>query len=241
MFHLIILGMTLAFICLYHFWLRKRVEDDSKILKVLGILLFVSHCATLFYTWEFDNAYKLEGVFSPFGLISMLFLKWFTTIAVGVGIFSTWFKTRTLEKISKTLVPLMAVLNLVFINQTFVAIYGQTNDCWTKYPTYGFLFQISFLLMIGILWVKQMIIEKDYKFTKREVLNYVLVILSLMVAFFPQGALRLFFGDYGEKTKGFTLIHRMCIYANVAYFAIPLLVLQIISAKNQLTRLINRK
>ena len=221
MFQLIILGLTCLFILLYYFVFSKRSKDE-KILKVLGVLLFIAHCATLFYDWVIDDASALVGIFPAFGLIMMMILKWLSGIAVGVGIFSMWFKTRTLEKISKTFIPIVAVLNLVFIKQTFIAIYGHNVSFWTKYPTYGFLFQTSFLLMISFVWVLKMIKEKDYKFTKEEVKNYVLVILALLVAFFPQGALQVFFGHYGGFTKDFNLIHRICLYANVAFFGLSI-------------------
>ena len=221
MFHLIILGLSGLFILLYFLCFRK-VTTDSKILKVLGILLFIAHCATLYYSWEIDKASALEGIFKPFGLIMMMILKWFTSIAVGVGIFSMWFKTRTLEKISKTLILLVAIFNLIFFNDILAALHGYEINYWARYPTYGFIFQTAFLIMIGFVWTLNMIKDKDFKFTKEEVKNFVLVILALMVAFFPQGALQVFFGPYGGLTKDFNLIHRICLYANVAFFAISL-------------------
>lgn len=222
MFQLLILGLSGLFVLLY-FLVFKKHTKNATILKILGVLLFVAHCATLFYSWEIDKAVGLVGIFSPFGLIMMMILKWFTSIAVGVGIFSMWFKTRTLEKISKTLIPIIAVLNLIFFNQIMVALYGVGANCWTKYPTYGFLLQTSLLLMIGFIWSIIMIEEKDYHFTKIEVKNYILVILALLVGFFPQGALQVFFGQANMVTEGFNLIHRISIYANVAFFALSLI------------------
>ena len=222
MFHLIILGLMGLFLLLY-FLVFKKINVDSKILKVLGVLLFIAHCATLFYEWKIDEASGLVGVFPAFGLIMMIILKWFTNIAVGVGIFSMWFKTRTLEKISKTLIPIVAIFNFAFINQILIALHGYDINYWTRYPTYGYVFQTAFLMMIGFVWALMMIREKDFKFTKKEVSNYVLVILALLVAFFPQGALQVFFGPYDGVTKDFTLIHRICLYANVAFFALSLI------------------
>ena len=203
MFHLIILGLTGLFILMYIIFFRKH-KQDSKILKVLGVLLFVAHCATLHYKFEIDKASGLEGIFNASGLIMMVILKWLTNISVAVGIFGTWFKTRTFEKISMTLLPIVAIFNLIFIDKILIAAFGYDYDFLTNYRTFGFVLQTAFLLMISFVWVWKMIREKDFKFKKEEVLNYFLAILGMLVAFFPEGALQIFFGEFGEKTKDFT-------------------------------------
>ena len=221
MFHLIILGLTGLFILMYIIFFRNH-RYDSKVLKVLGVLLFVAHCATLHYKYAIDKASGLEGIFEPAGLIWMVILKWFTNIAVAVGIFGTWFKTRTFEKISMTLLPIVAIFNFIYIDEILIAAFGYEYDFLSNYRTFGFVLQASFLLMVSFVWVWKMIKERDFKFSKKEVLNYVLSILGMMVAFFPEGALQIFFGPYPEKTKDFTFIHRICLYANVLYFGLSL-------------------
>lgn len=222
MYYLIVSIIAIVFLSAYLIvkLVSKNKVSDDKILKVFSVILFFGHFCMLFYHYEIDKAVALQGCFPPGMLAFMMFLRWFTTMMVAVALVVPFIKLRTLKILAKYLLPVIAITNLILVNDNLVAMFGYDYDYLGNYRTYGFLLQTGIMISIGIIHVINMIRERDFKLNKKDLINLALVIPALMVAFFPEGGIQVFIGKIDQDTKDFSLAHRISIYANVVYFAI---------------------
>lgn len=222
----IVLGGSIIFLTLYFLLLRNKV-DLFKLLKVISVVTFVAIGASLYIHNAIDSTVKLEdGPFGPFMTIFMVALRTFTTIVLACSIFYPYYKAPSFKRILTYIMPIITILNLVFLNENLIAIYGYNYDPFLNYRTYAFLVQMMITLSLSVIMIFEKIKAKDFNDTAKDIGKMFLVFFLLVPAFFQQGALMIFFGEYGDTPEGFNGIHRFTMYFTVAVMIIPYIVMR---------------
>ena len=221
----IIIGIAmLIFIPIYLLVLSKKV-DNTKVKKVFSVITFISVGVTMYLKHAIDSTVGLEG--GPFGpgmTIFMVALRWITSLVTATALIGPFYKIKSIKNINEYILPVIALLNIVFLKENFIAMYGPFFNVFTNYRTFGFIGQLICLLVFSFIYVFEKIKSKDFKETRKDIGMMFLVFVVLLPAFFQQGALQVFFGRYGDTPEGFNEIHRLTLYFTfgimlVLYFA----------------------
>lgn len=219
--YIVICAALLVLLPLYFLFLRKKVKSE-KLQKIISVILFLSVIATLYYENAIDQIVKLQSYyFTPFMIVFMVCLRWFTSVVAACAIFYPFYPNKYLKRIVEYIIPVVAVLNFVFVTNNLTAVYGPGYNAFFNYRTYGFLSQYILLLFVSVIHLDNKIKNKDYKENLKDIGISLLIFVLLLAAFFPQGALRVFFGDFGSKTKDFSPIHRITLYFTVIFLIVP--------------------
>lgn len=222
----IIFGGSIIFLAIYFLLLRKKV-DYFKLLKIISVVTFVAIGASLYIHNAIDSTVKLQdGPFGPGMTIFMVCLRTFTTIVLACSIFYPYYKAPSFKRILVYIMPIVTILNLVFLKENLIAIYGYNYDPFLNYRTYAFLVQMMITLSLSVVLIAKKIEEKDFKESLKDIGKMFLVFTLLIPAFFQQGALMIFFGPWGDTPEGFNGIHRITIYFTVALMILPYIFLR---------------
>ena len=220
----IIIGISLVlFLPLYFLLLRKKVEG-TKLLKVISIVLFLGAFLNLYYDFAIDKSLKLQNTLFGPGMTFFIFvLRWLTPTSIACAIFYPFYKNNSLKRICEYINPMVALLNIIFLNSNFVAMYGVGYDPLINYRTYGYLITIIGLVLTSIIHWDDKIKNKEYKLSLKEAGFMTLLYVCILPAFFPQAGLQILFGIYDEQTKGFAPVHRITLYFTLGFMVISYL------------------
>lgn len=202
-----------------YFIYRKFGKNENKLLKIVSIILFVCHAMTLFYDYAIDSStIKNNLLFEPALTIFMSVLRTFTPIIVACAIFAPYYTCKSVKKIATYIMPIVSILNVIFLIENMDAIYGPGYNWFFNYRTYGFLLEISILISLSVIYVFNYIKNKEYKEeTKKQIANMFLVFTLLIPAFLQLSFLTILFGTYGDDVGGFNSIHRITLYFTVLF------------------------
>lgn len=205
---LTVLIPSAVLLTIYILFLRKK-NLDEKMLKVLGVIVFIGYSLQLWYRLPLDRTVALRGgPLSPFMTVVVVIVRWLTGALALVGISSPFFKSKSFKNIMIFISPFVLLLNLIFFKQNNIAYFGEQSLFFTEARFYAILAMlIALSVETGIL-----ILNLKKLPTRREVGKMFLVFFLLLPTMFPQAGLRIFFGRLGSVTNDFTLVHRLTVY-----------------------------
>ena len=218
----LIIGAIVLTMTVLYFLIKNKEDKRNKLIKFISIILFFAAGLTLFYDCAIDQSVKLVNTIFSKGMTAFVFfLRWFTTIVVACGIFYPFYKAKTLKKILEYVMPTVALLNIIFLKQNFIAMYGLYYEPLMNFRTYGMLVQYALLIVLSIVYVFEKIKNKDFKENIKSILEVLLVFVLLMPVFFPQAGLQILLGTYGDNVGGFSGIHRISLYFTALLLILP--------------------
>ena len=236
LFTLIVSGLILVFAGVI-FLDMKFNKTSGKYLsgKILSVITFVAYCCTLFDRYKIDSFTITDPnhiLFDPVMGVFMVVLRTFTTVMVVTVMMTAFYPNRSFRKIAQYILPITTVLNIVFLKENLVAMYGQANDYFTNIKAYGIrpyglLFTIGILVVASIFYIMKYIKDKDYKEDfkfKNNPFGYMFIVLIVLcIAFMQQGALYTIFGKYTDssinhETNDFSFIH--IVYLVITLFSL---------------------
>lgn len=218
----IVIGISLLILLpLYFLFLNKKVKSE-KLQKIISVILFFSVAVTLYYENAIDEIQKLQCYyFSPFMVVFMVMLRWFTVVVSACAIFYPFYPNKYMKKIVEYVLPVVALLNLIFVTNNLTAVYGPGYNAFFNFRTYGYLMQYTMLLFLSAIYWDNKIRNKEFNENIKDVGVALLIFVLLLAAFFPQGTLNIFFGELDSETNDFSPVHRITLYFTVAFLILP--------------------
>ena len=214
---------------------RKEYFYINK-LKVFAVFIFIAYSATLGYGGVFsgmdfaiDKYYYLNSkIFSPSMTILMVLLRLFTAISVSVLIISPFYNSTHLKRINQFILPIVSVLNVIFLNEHIVAIFGKGVHFSHTYRGTSYIIVIAGLLVAAVYHVytifREKIFNKETKFNFKFILSLVGLLACLMILFLPEGSIFVFFNKSLGVTKNFTNAHRIWLLITCVAVFLPYLI-----------------
>ena len=205
-------------------------------LKVLSIFLFLAYCSTLGYGGikggydfkiDYNYMYSENPLFDPAMTVFIVLLRTLTTVMVVVAVMEPFYKNNYFKRICQFVLPIVSILNIVFLDNNIVAMFGKNVDYTINPRGYAFIFTLGGLLAASICHVVKLILNKEYKITFEwktfsiKFLKGFLLLLVLCLALMQQGALYTIFGTHKFKTKDFSDIHKVYLAITLLSIIVP--------------------
>ena len=216
-FYIFITVASAILIPLY-FVYRKLGKDENKLQKIISIVLFFANFMTLYYDFAIDKAtIKNSLLFKPALTVFMVILRSMTPAVVACAMFAPYYENQTVKRICRYILPVVTLLNVIFLRENMVAMFGAGYNCFYNYRTYAFLLEISLLILLSVVYLFNYIKDKDFKESGKLIGRMFIVFALLFIAFFQQSGLLIFFGEYGSAVENFNPIHRVTLYLTVVF------------------------
>lgn len=234
---IIILGVSIIVLGILYLLYKKKDLKIEVILKVLAVLLFTSYVIGLNFENALDDVFNVllvdvkstepayapdTWIFSPGMTVFIHILRWLTTILIAMSVISSFIKSKHAKFLSTFLGPVLIVLNLIFLDQHLIAVYGEVN--YLKYRSILIMIQIMITIVIVTINWFNLIKDKLWP-NKKEVRDTILLFLGSLIFLMPLGFIYNLFGKYGEVAENFNKVHLFLISLYIAlifviYFAL---------------------
>ena len=233
---IIILGVSIIVLGILYLLYKKDLKIEV-VLKVLAVLLFTSYVIGLNFENALDDVFNVllvdvkstepayapdTWIFSPGMTVFIHILRWLTTILIAMSVISSFIKSKHAKFLSTFLGPVLIVLNLIFLDQHLIAVYGEVN--YLKYRSILIMIQIMITIVIVTINWFNLIKDKLWP-NKKEVRDTILLFLGSLIFLMPLGFIYNLFGKYGEVAENFNKVHLFLISLYIAlifviYFAL---------------------
>ncbi len=198
---------------------QKKVLTIEKSLKILSIILFVVYSLRFFFSDAIDNTFNLlyfdvetpidaasTWIFTRFGSILMLVLRWVTLILITWGVIGSFFNQRFIKWMMSSLGILIGILNIVFFKENMIAYFGNESFQYFSVRGIQFALVVSFLLMISIMNLL-IVLKTKMVIYKKDIYNTLLIFFVSSLAVIPISFFHNLFGNYGESPLDFNPQH----------------------------------
>ena len=223
--------ICIAFVLLLCFFKPFQKINKS---KILSVLLFVFYTATLGYSvikggmeFAIDKYYIYDekAIFAPVMTVFMVLLRTFTTVMVATSIMSPFYSNIHIKKINRYVLPVVAILNVIFLENNLIAMFGINLNYFENYRGYAYVMVIALLVVSAVCNLVEYFKNKEYKedfnFNLKLFLETLAVIVGLSILYMQQGSIFIFLGISHEKTKDFSGIHRFYLILTVLSIILP--------------------
>lgn len=202
-----------------------------KNIKIFSVYLFLAYCATLFYNFAIDDhIIGKSSLFNPAMTVFMVILRTLTTVVVVSAVISPFYSNKYFKKICQYVLPIITVLNVIFLDSNLVAMFGRGADYFANHRAYGYIFTVAGMVVASGYHVFTYVKNKEYKLDFKKngfsFLKMFGILLFLCVILMQQGALQTLFGPHKDKTTDFTGIHRIYMYITVVAMFLPYILLR---------------
>ena len=235
----ILLGIFVLIVAgIFSVFFIKPLEKVNKF-KVLSVILFVTYAATLGYSvikggmeFAIDKYFYLDekAVFDPAMTIFMVILRTFTTMMVATSIMAPFYSIVSLKKINRYVLPIVAVLNVIFLENNLIAMFGNVDNYFENYRGFAYVGVIAILVVSAIYNLFEHFKNKEFKedleFNIKLYFQTLGMVFGLSVLFMQQGSIFIFFGSTLEKTKDFTSIHLFYLLLTILSIILPYILLK---------------
>ena len=130
-----------------------------------------------------------------------------------------------LKKINRYILPVVALLNVIFLENNLIAMFGLNANYLGNYRGYAYVLVIAILAVSAVYNLFEYFINKEYKenlkFNIKLFLETIAILIGLSILFMQQGSIFIFFGKSLEKTKDFSGIHRFYLILTVLSIILP--------------------
>lgn len=181
--------------------------------KILSVITFSAYAGTLFYFYAIDShTINVTNLFSPLMTIFLVLLRTFTTVVVVASVMSPFYSNKYMKMISTYLMPIVTCLNIIFLNDNLIAMFGRNFDYFSDHRSYMYLMTVACIFVsslhhLYLFFRNKKYLDKNY-YHPLSFLKMFVVLLGMSLALMQQGILRTFFGEHkGVKAKDFTDMH----------------------------------
>ena len=222
--------------CVYFIKPLRKFEK----LKALSVILFLSYLTTLGYgglkngvEFAIDKYYVFESkaLFDFYFTIFMYLLRTLTTVVVATSIMSPFYNNKYFNKINRYVLPIVAILNVIYLESNLIAMFGRTKNYFVNYRGYTYLVVVAGLVVSSIInlirYFKNKEFKEDFcKFDYKFFLKSCLLLFCLSVLFMQQGVFAVFLGTTKDTAKNFSDAHRFFLLLTVLSIILPYLLLK---------------
>lgn len=194
---------------------NKTYELSSLVRKLFAVLIFLVYTPYLFMLEEIIHQTGLVGLESPVSTVLLVTLKWLTYFSVAACMVEPFFKKQSLSDFVAFFVPVILVLNAVFLAPWSKLVTGTEN----LYDVRIILYSVTLALMAGVSGsgLISKITNKDFSNIGKRILKAALFMLLYLPAFLPAYYLKLTLGETLGTTAEFSVTHRILIYTCVLF------------------------
>lgn len=239
--NIIFLVVGIAFALLF-FLLKKNDSKSDKYYKIFSVTLFIIFLFRLFTTEDAINSvfnvllYDIETpinasdtwILSPGMTVLILFLRWFTSVALIMLVIQPFVKLKMLTHFGVLIGIITSVLNLIFFETNLIAMVNNTNHL--SFKAIQFAIEMSLTLFISFSLLLKLLKERQFKFNFKKIHHVLLLLFGSMMAVMPQTMLYNLFGNYGEIPDEFTQTH---LFVIIMPFIIMLIVYNVMKNRPQ--------
>ena len=195
------------------FTMVGKREFTRKLLSLLLLALFVTRL------FRHDAIYHQLGLGDPEALmpatetILATASRWFGLLSVSMAILAPFFRKRELHDFVAFFAPLSVAFTAVTLSGNLVSISGNADPLYWR----GILFMGETLLTGVIAWSELLLLLRRRAFGGglRRIGRLFTFLLTYLFPFMPVWAPAVLFGEFGDKTKGFSFEHRIFIYIGI--------------------------
>lgn len=197
---------------------KREICLSDIILWCFSILLFAALVPYLFWMNALSNQVGLSGeLFSPTGYVLVTLLEWLTVMTIATAILMPFFQKQEARDYCAFFAIPVILLNVIFVKPVMKANLGvEDMEHWRTWIHAGRILLTA--MICGNACIKTLV-DRDFDNIGNRIGKMFLFALLYLVAFMPPHLPQLFFGEVGEVTKDFSLIHRLFIYPS---FALPI-------------------
>ncbi len=222
-----ILLTILCALCAYGAWaLSKKCGDKYiKLFKRevslsyffkrgLAVVLFALYMPHLFGKEVIYEQVGLKGeLFKPFVYAGLGLLDWFTTLALALAIVAPFFTKKEARDALAFFATPVLLLNALAIQPITVSILGEADMLhWRTFVYEGIVLVAATISGWSLLEIVE---KKEFENGKKRLGKAALFIALYLTAFMPIYLLQLLFGYFGGDTEGFSVSHRIYVYASL--------------------------
>ena len=122
-------------------------------LKALAVYLFLACCSTLGYGGikggydfkiDYNYMYGDNPLFSPSMSVFMVILRTLTSVVLVVAVMTPFYQNKYFKKLCQFVLPIITFLNIIFLDNNIIAMFGKNADYTIDYRGYGFIFMLLF-------------------------------------------------------------------------------------------------
>ncbi len=204
---------------------KRTTDAKSLFLKGLAVLLFLLYLPYLFsFEAIRDQVGLIGGTQSPVATAFIALLKWVTYFSVAVCIMSPFYKIRSLRDYTALFVPIILILNAIFLKPFTVFVTGEV-----AFYDYRIIIYSACLSLMGAIsgaTLLSVIKENGLKNLGKRVGKAFGFMGIWIIAFMPLYLPQLILGHIGDKPEGFTLTHRLLIYVCFIFMFVGFVVMR---------------
>ena len=128
-----------------------------------------------------------------------------------------FFQQRALRDFTAFFVPVILLLNGVFLKSYSVYVTGNISGAYYDYRIVFYAVSLCLAACVAGNALLTILCEKDFVQMGKRIGKAALFMAIWLIAFMPLYFLQLVFGEVGQKTVDFTLTHRLLLYTTVAF------------------------
>ena len=192
---------------------KKFSNKKELIVKIFAIFFIGFFLVRLVSVDAFDAILALQSDYlSELSVVLMLLLRGATYASVIICALTPFYSSKTTRNILCLIVPVIALLNIIFFNTNIDCFFGVENSSIYNYRGICFGFECVLMATISI-WYLISNYKNFYKSTiKGDILRSLGIFLLIIIAVLPVSFFNVLFGSIGDEADGFTLTHRLALY-----------------------------
>lgn len=151
-------------------------------------------------------------------------LRWITMYSVLFCLLAPWFKIQAVDNMVSLFTPIIIILNLVFLNLTFIGFLGVDGFSWedsnSVLRTVEFILELAIMGGMSIYYLYEKIAKKDWAKMWKQGLYMLMIVAIYALIVIPEPTPVNIFGYSGYVMDTFELGHRLMLYAMLVVMAI---------------------
>ena len=209
---------------------RTSKLSISLTLKIMAIILFLSHMISLFSADAVDSTFYLllvdidTHIYAPntwlTGVSMSIFiicLRWMTVLSITMLILNPFFKLKSIRSISSYFALFIGILNLIFLKENILMIIGEID--YTQFKSYTFFIQLILIISMSSINLFEQIKASGFPRLK-SFKEAIIVFLISSIALVPQTFFYNLFGNIGQIPEEFNASHKFLLIVPVIFVII---------------------
>lgn len=194
----------------------KFSNKKELIVKVFSVLFIVCFLVRLVSVDAFDDIMALQSDYlSDISVVLMLILRSATYASVILCALTPFYSSKTTRNILCLIVPIVALLNIVFFNTNIDCFFGVENSSIFNYRGISFAIECVLMASISIWYLINNYKDFSKSSIKGDILKSLGIFVLLIIAVLPVSFFNVLFGSFGEEADDFTFTHRMALYFTI--------------------------
>lgn len=193
----------------------ERISKKQQTILIILTLLFGFVYFFRLFTLDYFLNHAEEVIASGTWRALYIILRFFTQGAVLAGLVTAFIPNRHFRNIMAFFIPLVCILNLIFLKTNLDAFVGIVASKERIYRAVQFLLEIVLLLTLSFAFLVIRLKENktaDKKLSVKELSLSFLIFFLVSLAVLPQFTFYGLYGEIGKKADGLNQLHRLYLY-----------------------------